>query len=948
MFSTTLPSAHAAAGDITTVAGTSLDGKLATAIGLNGPGDVIPDATGNLYVAVNDHTVIKILTDGTISTVAGIGGGGAAGDGGPAINAQLNVPVDLAFDASGNLYITDFQNDRIRKVALDGTITTVAGGQGRGYAGDGFLATGAKLNLPKGVAVDGAGNIYIADTFNNRIRKVVTNGTIISVVGDGTGAFSGDGSSAINAQVNRPSDVAFDASGNYYIADTFNHRIRMVSQFGVITTVAGKVGSGFSGDGGPATNALLKNPEGVFIDGAGNLYIADSGNNRIRKVDTSGTITTVAGNGTAGFSGDGGQATNAQINKPNGVNLDASGNIYIADQDNFRIRKVASDGTITTVGGNGEPGYSGDGGSATAAQLVFPEDAALDGSGNLYIADNFNHRIRKVSPGGIITTIAGNGTPGFSGDGGPAASAQLFHPQGVAVDAAGNIYICDRLNNRVRKIALDGTIATIAGNGVGGFSGDGGPATDAQLQQPRDIVFGTSGNIYISDRFNHRIRKIDSSGIITTVAGNGTAGFSGDGGPATDAQMNIPSGLALDGLGNLYIADFSNHVIRKVALDGTITTVVGTGSAGFDGDGGPATNARLWSPIDVAFDASGNLYVADWQNSRVRKIDSAGIITTVAGDGTFGFSGDGGPATSAHLWKPTGLAFDGPGNLFIADSENKRVRMVAPAISNPPSVSLTSPAAGSVFQAPVAFIVLTADASDSNGTIAKVEFFNGTTKIGMDTSAPYSVNWLNVQAGAYNLTAIATDNDGEVTVSSPVSITVVDPNATPPTVSLTSPIGGTVFQSPASITLTADASDSDGTITKVEFFNGLALLGTATSAPYSFNWTNVPVGTYDITAKAFDNDGASTVSSPINVSVNSAPSGAAADRRINVLTDRNSCINPWPDAGRTVQIYDVLGQEVWSGSSSTCWNGKVSGETVVPGIYIWTDTANKGRIVKKW
>jgi sugar lactone lactonase YvrE len=437
----------------------------------------------------------------------------------------------------------------------------------------------------------------------------------------------------------------------------------------------------------PAVDANIL-PFGVAVDGAGNLYTASPNANRVYKVDPSGQLTIVAGNGTPGFSGDGGPATSATLFTPKAVAVDAVGNIYIADTSNQRIRKVDSSGIITTAAGNGTYGFSGDGGPATGASLYSPSGVALDAAGNIYIADSRNHRIRKVDTSGIITTVAGNGTFGFSGDGGPATSATLSDPYGVAVDAAGNLYIVDQLNNRIRKVDTSGTIATVAGNGTPGFSGDNGPATSASLYSPSGVAVDAAGNLYIADTSNQRIRKVDTSGIITTVAGNGTGGYSGDSGPATSASLNYPYGVAVDAAGNLYIADESNQRIRKVDTSGIITTVAGNGTAGYSGDDGPAISATLYYPRGVAVDASGNLYIADLYNQRVRMVDTAGIITTIAGNCTYGFSGDGGPATSAMLAYPSGVAVNGAGDIFVADLINYRVRKIIGAVTAP-AVSLS-------------------------------------------------------------------------------------------------------------------------------------------------------------------------------------------------------------------------------------------------------------------
>jgi sugar lactone lactonase YvrE len=299
--------------------------------------------------------------------------------------------------------------------------------------------------------------------------------------------------------------------------------------------------------------------------------------------------------------------------------VDVVGNLYIADTGNYRVREVAANGIISTVAGGGSIGYSGDGGPATSAGLNYPYGVAVDVAGNLYIADFFNSRVRKVATNGTISTVAGGGGS-YPGDGGPATNAVLGNVTGVAVDVAGNLYIADPDNNRIRKVAANGTISTVAGNGTLGYSGDGGPATSAQLWSPDGVAVDVAGNLYIADGNNNRIRKVATNGMISTVAGNGSLGYSGDGGPATSAQMDFPWGLAVDSVGNLYIADGNNNRIRKVATNGTISTVAGNGSYGYSGDGGPATSAELSGAYGVALDAAGNLYIADTYNCRIRKV----------------------------------------------------------------------------------------------------------------------------------------------------------------------------------------------------------------------------------------------------------------------------------------------------------------------------------------
>ncbi len=335
---------------------------------------------------------------------------------------------------------------------------------------------------------------------------------------------------------------------------------------------------------------------------------------------------------------------------------------------------------INTIAGNGTSGSAGDNAAATLAQLNYPSAVAVDAAGNVYIADASNNRIRKINTGGIISTIAGTGVAGYSGDGAAATLAQLNSPFGVTVDVAGNVFIADASNNRVRKINTGGIISTIAGTGVLGYSGDGAAAALAQLSYPYGVVVDAAGNVYISDNANHRIRKIDINGIISTIAGTGVAGYSGDGAAATLAQLNYPSGIAVDAAGTVYIADYFNHCICKINTGGIISTYAGTGAPGYSGDGAAATLAQLNYPSGVAVDAAGNLYIVDYLNSRTRQVNTGGIISTFAGTGVAGYSGDGAAATLAQVNRPLGLALDAAGTVYIADYNNHRIRTVSGAI----------------------------------------------------------------------------------------------------------------------------------------------------------------------------------------------------------------------------------------------------------------------------
>ena len=517
-----------------------------------------------------------------------------------------------------------------------------------------------------GAAADAAGNLYF--TYQCAvIRWDAGTGLLTLVAGNNLPGYSGENVPAFGARLNYPQGVALDSAGNVYIADTYNYRVRKVSANGLITTVAGNGTPGYGGDNGPATAAMLRFPAGVAVDSHNNLYIADLSNQRIRMV-TNGTITTVAGNGQYGYSGDNGPATQATMNNPISVAVDPAGNLYIADRDNNVIR-VVSGGTITTVAGNGQLGYNGDNISATAAQLNNPYSVATDAAGNVYIADTYNFRVRMVS-GSKITTVAGHGQSSYSGDGGSAVNAGL-EAYAVAFNA-GNLYIADHFGGRLRKVA-GGMINTIVGGGWPASNSVNGP-TGTQLAYPNGVAVDLAGDLFIADSADHLIWEV-SNGTITRVAGTGVVGYGGDQGSATMAMLNWPMGVAVDSAGNLYIADTNNDRVRMVA-NGNITTVAGNGNFGFT-DNVTATSGQLADPWGIAVDSTGNLYIADLSNQRIRKVTKGGVITTVAGNGTAGYSGDQGSATSASLNYPLGVAVDSAGVLYIADTWNSVIRKVA-------------------------------------------------------------------------------------------------------------------------------------------------------------------------------------------------------------------------------------------------------------------------------
>lgn len=617
----------------------------ATAATLRGPAALAVDPAGNLFIVEPDAAVFRVdAQTGVISLVAGNRTPGFSGDDGRAVNAQLNYTNGIAVDSAGNLYIADGGNLRVRRVT-NGIITTIAGSNICCFGGDGGPATAAVLDTPWGLTTDRAGNLYIADWSDSVIRKI-SGGIITTVAGRGGRGYGGDGGPATSGLLYRPQALAVDSSGNLYIADTYNHCVREVSN-GIIATVIGNGTPGNAGGSGPAASTQLNLPEGIAVDASGRLYISDTNNGRILQV-SSGTVTTLA-----------------TLNAPTGLALDASGTLYVASQDTTQVYKFVG-GRLIPVAGGGSA--LSDAGPAASAMLDGPRTVAIGPGGDIYVVDQGNNRIGKISHG-VFTTVAGGAPCCDLGDNGPAASAYLSSPAGIAFDSAGNMYISDTGNNVVRKVS-GGIVTTVAGNGIPGYGGDGGPATSAMLYSPVGIALDSAGSLYIADLFNNRIRMV-SRGLIATVAGNGTAGFSGDNGPPLSAELHYPQAVAVDSAGDLYIADTGNNAIREVS-NSVIRTVLGSGAQPTNFTAVPEPLA----PTSILLDSANNLYIAA---QFVYKF-SNGALAIVAGNGQIGFSGDGGPATLASM-TPFGLAMDARGNFYVADPSNDRIRILTPGLS---------------------------------------------------------------------------------------------------------------------------------------------------------------------------------------------------------------------------------------------------------------------------
>lgn len=645
---------------------------------------------GSIAISRRSHNIISLVDGkGMITDIVGSGSAGYGGDGGPAAQAKLNLPAGLCYDRQGNLYIADRENHRVRKVDVKGVITTVAGNGTAGFSGDGGPAVQASLNLPAGVAVDSKGNLYIADRSNNRIRIVDPKGIIQTFAGTGNEGYNGDSGPALKINIDKPFGLALDKDQNLYIADRGNNRIRKVNKAGILTTVAGEGSFFFSGDNGPAYRASIAGPTGVAVDGKGNIYIADRNNNRIRVVDSLGMIRTIFGTGQQDYNGDSEVARETNLHLPFGLALDKQGSLLVIDRSHYRIRKVDPKGSkVVTVAGNGKKEFGGDGGPAAGARLSFPYGITVDAKDNILFTDRAHHRVRKIDTKGIITTVVGNGVRGNVGDGGPALKANIYAPSDLEINAKGEMFIITPSGfiSIIRRIDVKGVIHHFLDTSEQKYKKAimtpesmalSSKQELAVITQFTDMVLDDKGNMYITDRINHQIRKVSANGKITTIAGTGDSDFSGDGGPAIKARFRDPGGLTLDKEGNLYIADAANNKIRKIDTKGIITTIAGNGNHADSGDGGPALEAGLRSIDALLFSPAGELHIVEANTHHIRKITKDGTIVTVAGRrGIQGYFGDGGPAVKAMLKQPRNIAFDSKGNMYIADMGNNRIRKV--------------------------------------------------------------------------------------------------------------------------------------------------------------------------------------------------------------------------------------------------------------------------------
>ncbi|MBI3414564.1 MAG: immunoglobulin domain-containing protein [Verrucomicrobia bacterium] len=805
---------------------------------LNPDGSLDTTFTASLVGSTVQVRSIVLQPDGKILV-----GGYFGSNNGPSFLIRLNPngSLDTTFKLTPgpNLTVTAISTQTDGKIIIGGVFNTVNGISSRGIA----RLYGTPLSPPSitvqpssqtvspcsdvtfAVVVSGTPPLSYQWQFNGANIAGATNSSLLlpGVKPGQVGDYQVVVSNAVGVATSSPAKLTLDLSGGGTIEYTF-------------TTLAGSAGNPGSADG-TGSAARFNSLIGVAVDSAGNVYVADQSNSTIRKVTPAGVVTTLAGLAGSNGSADG-TGSAARFNYPLDVVVDSAGNVYVADSDNGTIRKVTPAGEVTTLAGLAGSFGSADG-TGSAARFNAPTGVAVDSTGNVYVTDELNHIIRKVTPSGEVTTLAGLAGSFGSADG-TGSAARFQQPNGVAVDNVGNVYVTDEVNHTIRKVTPAGVVTTLAGLAGSNGSADG-TGSAARFLFPRGVAVDSADNVYVADTFNSTIRKVTPAGVVTTLAGLTRAVGNADG-TGSAARFNYPNGVAVDNAGNVYVADSDNSTIRKgvpsVAAP-TITfqpqnqtnnvganvtfTVVATGSL-------PLTyqwrfnDADIIGATDTALNLS-NLQLAQAGNYNV-------VVSGCAG---------------------------------TAISQPARLTVLAP--NTPPSVVITSPLNGAAFIAPTN-ITITATVTDTDGTVAKVEFFQATTKLGEAASVPFNFIWSNVSAGNYTLTAKATDNLGASSTSASVLVTVTNqPVNLPPVVAITSPKDGDVFAAGSDVAITATASDADGTVARVEFFAGTVLLGSATASPFSVTWKNVATGDYVLTAKATDNGGFTVTSVPVRVSV---------------------------------------------------------------------------------
>ena len=875
------------------------------ASGINAPiftvSSLTTDPNGHIVFAdQGNHVVLRVNSDGTVTVLAGNGLGGFSGDGGPATAASLNRPSDAAMDEAGNLYIYDEFNERIRLVTPDGIITTIAGNGISRETGNGGPAKLASIGQGDRIAVDGSGNLYIAAAC--QIRRITPDGMIAAFAGTGNCNHGADGPALKTDIYPDSGGMAFDSSGNLYFAEELIlGYIRKISAAdGTITTIAGSGVAGFSAASAPGLQTSLNLPKSVAVDSAGNVFFAEVNNEVVRQLSTDGTVSIIAGLGPsiAGFAGDQGPAKQAALSFPSGVAFDGQGNLNIADTGNFRVRRIKGT-VIDTIVGNGQFRAVPNGTPSAQAFLYGPNNITFDASGNMLISEVSFRKVARINAAdSSMQILAGTGVMGY---GAGAGGVRLIgYPRQIATDAQGSVYFADNYATLIYKITSDGTMSVVAGTlykttPAGGNNGDNGPALSATFRYPYGVAADPSGVIYVADVNSNVVRRIGTDGTIPTYAGTGTAGFSGDGGPANAAQLSAPYEIALDGIGNLLICDRNNNRIRQVAPDGTITTVAGTGSPKTSGDGGPATSAGITSPFSIALDHMGGFYILTNAGGLLRYVDANGNISTIAGNGTLLNVGDGGPAGQAQI-ESDGVAVDSFGNVFMSSFGSDSVRVI---LNFEPDLNLTNQSFSEFPDSNVSLTLVSGGAKSAPQSYSVAGDFTGilfnatadqpwialaNTQGSTPATLTYAVDPSALAPGLYKGT-ISLSRAGGTGTFAIIAITLnvvasLPPKlgAQPKALSLSAAIDETTSQSQTLQVFNSGSGTlkyqifADGSVymslrAPIALQKGTVSAGTPVNIPLSVNPSNLAPGTYSATISVQSSTTNETINVPLSINV---------------------------------------------------------------------------------
>lgn len=819
------------------------------------PGAVAQDSAGNIYVVdpLND-TIRKISPNGIVTTVAGSTGLSGSTDGVGGF-ARFNAPNGIAVDGAGNLFVADTGNHTIRKISPDGMVTTFAGLAGTSGATNG-AGNLARFNSPFGVMLDQSNNVYVADTLNNTIRMITPAGVVTTLAGSAGVAGSKNGTGTA-ATFSHPVSLAMDSNGNIYVADTSNDLIRKIAPGAVVTTLAGSPGAAGSADGTSA--ARFNTPYAITVDSMDTIYVADTFNSTIRKITLSGEVTTPAG--LAGVTGSvDGVGNQARLSSPTGLAAGGGTNLVVADFGNASIRMVTEGGTrVTTIAGVANVTGSQNG-SARAARFNFPAGAAVDTGGNVYIADEQNDVIRKITPLGDVSTFAG--TAGVAGTNDANGTAAKFNrPLGVALDKGGNLYVADTQNHTIRKITPDGTVTTLAGlAGTAGTSD--GVGTDALFNTPFGVAVDTQTNVYVADTFNHAIRKITPAGVVSTLAGTISVSGTNDG-TGSAANFSFPEGVAVDPDGNVFVTDDANSSIRKITPGGVVTTFAGVTASPGNSDG-TGSGARFNFPFGLAIDANRNLYVTDNASHTIRKITPGGVVTTLGGlPGVFGNID--GTGDTSRLSSPQGIAVDADGNLYVSDKGNQAIRKGYPSLPDMPTVDFGNGRTGVTRHLGITNLTTTSWSW-------KFIRYPATSFAQLSSTNAMNPTFTPDVEDSYLLRFQGWDNSGKTTIRT----LVVYADNTAPSITITNPVSGAIVSNGV-ITVSGTAKDNIGVSNVWVQANSSEWIQVTNTANWSANASLVP-GTNVIRAYAQDFAGnvsptnevgvTHIVSAPLTVQIN--------------------------------------------------------------------------------